>query len=74
MRKIVLILALIVQIAPTWAGDKVKDKDKVPANATPVVVNNLNHFAYETQKVCEAVIDSANSRSWKDTGVDWVEK
>ncbi len=27
--------------------------------------------ALETQKVCEAVIDSANSRSWKDTGVDW---
>jgi predicted dehydrogenase len=27
--------------------------------------------AYETQKVCEAVIDSANSRSWKDTGVEW---
>jgi predicted dehydrogenase len=30
--------------------------------------------AYETQKVCEAVIDSANSKSWKDTGVDWLEK
>ncbi len=30
--------------------------------------------AYETQKVCEAVIESANSKSWKDTGVDWVEK
>jgi predicted dehydrogenase len=30
--------------------------------------------AFETQKVCEAVIDSANSRSWKDTGVQWVEK
>ena len=30
--------------------------------------------ALETQKVCEAVIDSANSRSWKDTGVDWTEK
>jgi len=29
--------------------------------------------AYETQKVCEAVIDSANSRSWKVTEVDWVE-
>lgn len=29
--------------------------------------------AYETQKVCEAVIDSANSRSWKLTEVDWVE-
>jgi predicted dehydrogenase len=27
--------------------------------------------AQETQKVCEAVIDSANSRSWKDTGVVW---
>jgi predicted dehydrogenase len=27
--------------------------------------------AYETQKVCEAVIDSANSKSWKDTGVQW---
>lgn len=27
--------------------------------------------AQETQKVCEAVIASANSRSWKDTGVDW---
>jgi predicted dehydrogenase len=27
--------------------------------------------ALETQKVCEAVIDSANSRSWKDTQVDW---
>ena len=26
--------------------------------------------ALQTQKVCEAVIDSANSRSWKDTGVD----
>lgn len=25
--------------------------------------------ALETQKVCEAVIESANSRSWKDTGV-----
>lgn len=30
--------------------------------------------AYETQKVCEAVIESAKSRSWKDTGVEWVEK
>ena len=29
--------------------------------------------AYETQKVCEAVLDSAKSRSWKDTGVDWQE-
>ena len=27
--------------------------------------------AYETQKVCDAVIESANSRSWKDTGVEW---
>src|SRR5690554_6426476 len=27
--------------------------------------------AYETQKVCEAVIQSANSRSWADTGVEW---
>lgn len=27
--------------------------------------------ALETQKVCEAVIDSANARSWKDTGVNW---
>ena len=27
--------------------------------------------ALEAQKVCEAVIDSANSRSWKDTGVKW---
>jgi predicted dehydrogenase len=26
--------------------------------------------ALQTQKVCEAVIASANSRSWKDTGVD----
>lgn len=26
--------------------------------------------ALETQKVCEAVIDSANSRSWRDTGVE----
>ena len=30
--------------------------------------------AYETQKVCEAVIESAKSRSWKDTKVEWVEK
>jgi predicted dehydrogenase len=29
--------------------------------------------AFETQKVCQAVIDSANERAWKDTGVDWVE-
>ncbi len=27
--------------------------------------------ALETQKVCEAVLDSASSRSWKDTGVQW---
>ncbi|MEJ7736334.1 MAG: Gfo/Idh/MocA family oxidoreductase [Chitinophagaceae bacterium] len=27
--------------------------------------------AFETQKVCQAVLDSANSKSWKDTGVDW---
>lgn len=26
--------------------------------------------ALETQKVCEAVLESAKSRSWKDTGVD----
>ncbi len=30
--------------------------------------------ALETQKVCEAVIDSANSKSWKETGVKWTEK
>lgn len=30
--------------------------------------------ALETQKVCEAVIDSANSRSWKDTGVEEMGK
>ena len=30
--------------------------------------------AFETQKVCGAVIESANSRSWKDTGVKWVQK
>jgi len=30
--------------------------------------------AYETQKVCEAVIDSAKSRSWKETAVEWAEK
>jgi len=29
--------------------------------------------AYETQKVCEAVLDSAKSKRWKDTGVDWKE-
>ncbi|MGI9542081.1 MAG: Gfo/Idh/MocA family protein [Cyclobacteriaceae bacterium] len=28
--------------------------------------------AQETQKVCEAVLDSAASRSWRDTGVEWV--
>lgn len=27
--------------------------------------------ALQTQKVCEAVIDSANQRQWKDTGVQW---
>ena len=27
--------------------------------------------ALQTQKVCERVIESANTRSWKDTGVDW---
>ncbi|MGY3052045.1 putative dehydrogenase [Pedobacter sp. UYEF25] len=27
--------------------------------------------ALETQKVCQAVIDSAASRSWKETGVTW---
>lgn len=27
--------------------------------------------ALETQKVCQAVLDSAGSRSWKDTGVEW---
>jgi predicted dehydrogenase len=27
--------------------------------------------AFETQKVCEAVLDSAASKSWKDTGVTW---
>jgi len=27
--------------------------------------------ALETQKVCEAVIESANQRQWKDTGVNW---
>ncbi|MEP0713562.1 Gfo/Idh/MocA family oxidoreductase [Algoriphagus sp.] len=30
--------------------------------------------AFETQKVCEAVINSAHERAWKDTGVEWVEK
>jgi predicted dehydrogenase len=28
--------------------------------------------AYETQKVCAAVLDSAASKSWKDTNVEWV--
>jgi len=27
--------------------------------------------AQETQKVCEAILDSASSGSWKDTGVEW---
>jgi predicted dehydrogenase len=27
--------------------------------------------AYETQKVCEAVLESAATRSWKDTEVEW---
>lgn len=27
--------------------------------------------AQETQKVCEAILDSASSGNWKDTGVDW---
>jgi len=27
--------------------------------------------ALETQKVCQAVLDSAASKSWKDTGVSW---
>lgn len=27
--------------------------------------------ALETQKVCQAVLDSATSKSWKDTDVDW---
>ncbi|MGB3587973.1 MAG: Gfo/Idh/MocA family oxidoreductase [Tunicatimonas sp.] len=30
--------------------------------------------AHETQKVCEAVLDSAADRSWKDTNVEWAEK
>lgn len=29
--------------------------------------------AQETQKVCEAVLDSASSKKWKDTGVEWKE-
>jgi predicted dehydrogenase len=27
--------------------------------------------AMETQKVCEAVLESAKSKSWQDTGVEW---
>jgi len=27
--------------------------------------------ALETQKVCQAILDSANSKSWKETGVSW---
>lgn len=27
--------------------------------------------AFETQKVCEAVLKSARERSWEDTGVEW---
>jgi predicted dehydrogenase len=30
--------------------------------------------AFETQKVCEAVIESANDRSWKNTSVVWPTK
>jgi predicted dehydrogenase len=30
--------------------------------------------AFETQKVCEAVLASARDRAWKDTGVEWIEK
>ena len=30
--------------------------------------------ALETQKVCEAVIASAQSKSWKDTGVEWTDR
>ena len=30
--------------------------------------------AFETQKVCEAVLNSASSRSWKETNVRWKEK
>ncbi|MBS1598310.1 MAG: Gfo/Idh/MocA family oxidoreductase [Bacteroidetes bacterium] len=30
--------------------------------------------ALQTQKVCEAVIDSAQSKSWKQTGVEWTNK
>jgi len=27
--------------------------------------------AQETQKVCEAVLESAKSKSWKETNVNW---
>jgi predicted dehydrogenase len=27
--------------------------------------------ALQTQRVCEAVIESANTKSWKDTQVEW---
>lgn len=30
--------------------------------------------AQETQKVCEAVLNSASSGSWQNTGVSWLEK
>lgn len=30
--------------------------------------------AYETAKVCDAVLASAKDRAWKDTGVAWAEK
>lgn len=30
--------------------------------------------ALETQKVCEAVLESASSKSWKETGVSWEGK
>jgi predicted dehydrogenase len=30
--------------------------------------------AYETAKVCDAVLASAKDRAWKDTGVEWAEK
>lgn len=30
--------------------------------------------ALETQKVCQAVLESASSKSWKDTGVKWEGK
>ncbi|MGB5358047.1 MAG: gfo/Idh/MocA family oxidoreductase, partial [Eudoraea sp.] len=28
--------------------------------------------AQQTQKVCEAVLNSANTKSWQDTGVIWT--